>query len=84
MNNNEWQPIETAPKDGTIIIGFVPKPDDIYSGVCDVKWIEEEYQEINGIKYKFGGHFGKPSYNNVVVRPSHWIPLPETPKPPML
>ena len=66
---NEWQPIETAPKDGTVFLGYkrgqfrecykVPRDD------CDM-WC-------------FGGTSGADDlFPN--IKPTHWMPLPAAPK----
>ena len=64
----EWQPIETAPKDGTVFLGYkrgqfrecykVPRDD------CDM-WC-------------FGGTSGADDlFPN--IKPTHWMPLPKPP-----
>ena len=64
----EWQPIETAPKDGTVFLGYklgqfrecykVPRDD------CDM-WC-------------FGGTSGADDlFPN--IKPTHWMPLPKAP-----
>ena len=67
----DWQPIETAPKDGTEVLGWSPDPRD---GIAIVK-------------YETGLTMGKWSvvhdaeswaWNN--YDPTHWMPLPEPPK----
>ena len=65
---SDWQPIETAPKDGTKIIAF-----DHHAGVVIVRWRMRwpetgcEWIEATGEEYE--------NY-----RPTHWMPLPEPPK----
>ena len=65
---NEWRPIETAPKDGTVFLGYkrgqfrecykVPRDD------CDM-WC-------------FGGTSGADDlFPN--IKPTHWMPLPKPP-----
>ena len=70
----EWQPIETAPKDGTDILLWLGEPfnQTRLAGFCRHwgTWVEEEpndflNEEIFGIGC------------NV---PTHWMPLPEPPK----
>ena len=66
--DSEWQPIETAPKDGTVFLGYklgqfrecykVPRDD------CDMWW--------------FGGTSGADDlFPN--IKPTHWMPLPKPP-----
>jgi hypothetical protein len=61
----QWQPIETAPKDGTEILGFTrygKRPDEfeIYVVWWDGGW------EAHGCSTAFAA-------------PSHWMPLPAPP-----
>lgn len=68
----EWQPIETAPKDGEEIIvygmwtwptGFSPKQDDIPAFVHTARFEYGLWQ--TGSCYK--------------THPTHWMPLPKPP-----
>ena len=68
-----WQPIETAPKDGTFILAWVEhphrrfnshRPDD-YNGVVSAKWIDHN-----------GGGWTWHGISGTVTR---WQPLPEPP-----
>jgi hypothetical protein len=63
---NEWQPIETAPKDGTPVLVFVPKAwgkhDEIHVGKQRRFWVV-------GNQFYFD-----------IGNPTHWMPLPEPPK----
>ena len=64
----EWQPIETAPKDGTFIIVC----SDTGNVWCEVRWTKrsrtrEEHWEHLG--------FGQLPFN-----PTYWIPIPKAPK----
>ena len=75
MNNNEWQPIETAPKDGTHIIGLF----DGWSDECvRVTWYNKKsYSKLFGkitIKRLKGWQNGLNK-----VKPTHWMPLPKPP-----
>ena len=66
----QWQPIETAPKDGT---GFL--------------W---HIQTWPGFRAIGAGHFDQSRNvfvvtdfwgdNDIVIDPTHWMPLPEPPK----
>ena len=63
----DWQPIETAPKDGTRVLLFVPKYGamsghfPIYGTSTQEKW-------------------NLHSCLNKEAIPTHWMPLPEPPK----
>ncbi len=76
---SEWQPIETAPKDGTWIL--------IYGSVDD----EGERRKISVAQYtnylnggetdwhwQFAWYDG--GYCGLVDEATHWMPLPEPPK----
>ena len=72
-NKSEWQPIETAPKDGTWILVY--KPFKLY-GFNDSKWFVDKYivrwdDECWNISMTF---------EDKVIYPTHWMPLPEQPK----
>lgn len=62
-----WQPIETAPKDGTPILCFVPDPERMFSAQSgiDVLWFDEGAWLYNA--------------EPVVFQPTHWMPLPAAP-----
>lgn len=63
-----WQPIETAPKDGTVFIAF--EAGDAYR--CN--WLEQHDGE---------GHFSAGWWDHVndsFENPTHWMPLPTPPQ----
>lgn len=68
MKTKEWQLINTAPKDGTVIVGW---NEEFGCETCNYEneivfgWIVKSYFS-NGDTYEF--------------RPTHWMPLPEPPK----
>jgi hypothetical protein len=62
---SEWQPIETAPKDGTIVLGCDGTGDDYQ--VYEMAWIENV--EFMWTDPRFGGIYG----------PTHWMPRPPPP-----
>jgi hypothetical protein len=78
---NEWQPIETAPKDGTdIIVGYdfasvwivhvaFWRGVDLDMGFTedDVGWWS--YKTTSVAQEQLGGYYA----------PTHWIPLPKVP-----
>lgn len=76
-----WQPIETAPKDGTWVLVYGEGTDDeevsrkvavaqytnyLNGGTYDESWWQFAWYD--------GGYYGR-FYN-----PTHWMPLPEAPK----
>ena len=70
---NEWQPIETAPKDGTRIL--------VYNGSIYVAAWEEATMTLKEKKdwvyscYSLNGW----NYYEIVYEPTHWMPLPKPP-----
>lgn len=68
---NKWQPIETAPKDGTDIL-ILSKPNNIWR--APKVWIG---------RYKYGDFY---FYTNnghddeEIIEPEFWMPLPELPE----
>lgn len=70
---SEWQPMETAPKDGTTILicGF-GNVDQKYF-VADVRW--NDYENDWCLFDPAADTHNWPCYS-----PSHWMPLPEPPK----
>lgn len=62
-----WQPIETAPKHGQIIL-FSPT-----FGVFEGEWCKFDDKWVLANDYSDG--FGLPNVNNA----THWMPLPEPP-----
>jgi hypothetical protein len=80
----QWQPIETAPKDGTRIMLFWP-----VSGWTDFGWWKDNprligIEDIDGIPVKaeyFSNSMEWDDYELAKVgnEPSHWMPLPEPP-----
>lgn len=65
-----WQPIETAPKDGTAFLGWLPDRQGFVArqdiGICS-------WSEWGGGIWSLGGH------TSVTSQPTHWMPLPEPP-----
>lgn len=85
----EWQPIETAPKDGTPILAFVPpdeeEPPD-FEYLCDyvvTRWEMQQHFHLEPSKEHPG------LYRRVVESeghwlggwaPTHWMRLPSPPQ----
>jgi hypothetical protein len=70
LERNGWQPIETAPKDGTVIL-YSGKSDGIVPWVTCGRWTEEGWFEINLDDSDMHGH---PDY------PALWRPMPAPPE----
>jgi hypothetical protein len=69
--NNQWQPIETAPKDGTWILIY--KPFNL-CGFDDSEWFLGKYM----VRW-FDGYWCI-SQNQMLEYPTHWMPLPNPPQ----
>lgn len=67
---SEWQPIETAPKDGTPILVYRPAA----SGVGYIQKVSGDYAML----HKSGKWVW--ACSNDAAQPTHWMPLPELPK----
>ena len=67
---NEWQPIESAPKDGTIILATWVSSLKFYSSKLSncvlVSWWEDGNQWVDGEMFDYDV--------------THWMPLPDPPK----
>jgi hypothetical protein len=74
---SEWQPIKTAPKDGTIF--------DVWLGNAEPSYVEF-YCGPGGTRRSASWHWNQGKYRPamglpipVFVEPTHWQPLPEPP-----
>ena len=64
----EWQPIETAPKDGRLILMITKNASDI-CGVYVAYWNDE----MDWFQFHKEGY---------VTNPTHWMPIPALPTKP--
>ena len=74
---SEWQPIETAPKDGTSVI--------VYNGkyVTEACWLDQPDDDGHTGWCESGFCFGGILYdlhNEMDDDPTHWMPLPKPPE----
>ena len=84
---SEWQPIETAPKDGTEVIGchsqdwseigMKPIIYGPWTMAFDAGQWRSSWDRVRVINYM--GDFGT-EYAELDIQPTHWMPLPEPPK----
>lgn len=92
MTANDWQPIETAPRDGTPILIFQPNAEreSVYmpesalkAGECaysitDIRLLRyDDHRWAIGYWRPWGGWGNR---NCSTVEPSHWMPLPQMPE----
>lgn len=90
--SNGWQPIETAPKDGTPILAYGPLPgcnadEHSWHGVRETKWKCYPLGSPGYVAWERGEGplgIGWDWYESVhnwshVWKPTHWMPLPSAP-----
>jgi hypothetical protein len=70
-----WQPIETAPKDGTRILGF-NRCDD---GIAIYRWDVQPYHKKPRPYWQMECCINQRWFSEG-RQPTHWMPLPEPPK----
>jgi hypothetical protein len=68
MIMNEWQPIETAPRDGTHVLGYED------GEMTVIHWSDHPPTS----SYK-GGYWNNIYCNDGEWWPTHWMPLPPPP-----
>jgi len=75
---NQWQKIESAPKDGTLILLYRPTAFDwgkVTIGKYDNDSCAKKQRPFWEMWFKIGGVTESRSWV-----PTHWMPLPEQPK----
>ena len=74
--NNEWQPIETAPKDGTwVLIYTVNVGDEVgQRNMCVAQWSNYLNGRTVEPRWMFAWFDG--GYYGACDEPTHWMPLP--------
>lgn len=90
---NEWKPIETAPKDGTLVLLFLREPMDSndFNGFCPtdpqivVGWWDDDAWGDGPWNCGFtsDGSADTNGYSSALmigVHATHWMPLPPPPE----
>ena len=87
MCKTEWMNIETAPKDGTmILLHTLDASITPFEGnrIVVGKWIAGPWQDGSANKFVFGSHYYIDEDNRKIVQhiatATHWMPLPPDPK----
>ena len=85
----DWQPIETAPRDGTPILMWLAKKIERHypaDGLCDNiciglyhhgRWSAVEVEDCGSMGGEYTGWMS--DWCHLDVAPTHWMPLPEAP-----
>lgn len=77
----DWQPIETAPRDGTVIL-FLTEESRVESGCwVDAEILGSDAGWLSGSGWTMPGRsFGDPRHHHPPIDPpTHWMPLPAPP-----
>ena len=69
---SEWQPIETAPKDGTRVL--IAWNNGCDKGVVSAYWEPGYFGNIGWTEFQLRSDYWGPD------TPTHWMPLPKPPK----
>lgn len=72
----EWQPIETAPKDGTDIDVIGKDHNGQWKRWCDAYWFRD-YEDHGEWRGPWSDGFESPIPGR--FKPTHWMPVPEVP-----
>lgn len=83
---SEWQPISTAPRDGTLILGCImpPKAGHGFSGAWKFHFEQHLAPVTVAWRPYHPNQKGKEQWriaSGNPYRPSHWMPLPPHPTP---
>jgi len=74
----QWLPIGTAPKDGTVVLGFADNEDGTVF-LSEIMWCKNNETIIGVTDSVVGPNQWFSLLLSGSVSPSHWMPLPEPP-----
>ena len=74
----DWQPIETAPRDGTSVLLACPGADNIFIGAWKTAYSELGRGDHTGWWSNGAKNASLPL--QLILAPSFWMPLPEMPQ----
>lgn len=74
MSESKWQPIATAPKDGTQLLGYCD-----YAQNGRAFWVAMWIDDADELDGGFWLDAGKQDSMSRDAEPTHWQPLPEPP-----
>ena len=77
----EWQPIETAPKDGPVLLYFAAMQFQMIDGMrAHVERTAVGFCDDGDVCEQGTGHSLFEDWRDPEIRPTHWMPLPEPPQ----
>ena len=81
---NDWQPIETAPKDGTgmdVLCELIGREDEFkHVRFTDVSWNTGNLGGVGWFRVLDDGDWEYLEAGDIPWRLTHWMPLPEPPE----
>ena len=82
MNDNGWQPIETAPEDTLVVVGWLDDEDPETPERHDFDWKEDGCWQRHDADVEFAHEVAPPGSKMPKERPpyTHWIALPPIPR----
>lgn len=77
-----WQPIETAPKDSVPILVWSKRcKTDGCGSIADAGIYIADFMTLKPARHSYWRNWERHryEYENYVLKPTHWMPLPEPP-----